>query len=162
MKWSHLLFLMVKGFISLQVEGRPGSEYPNCLFVSHHQCIFHPFRSLLTVVLELWALKQGFSEFVLHSPVFRVNNLDPPHALSWSSLSPLLPPLAPLHGPIEADTRNQISTHIGVDLYGLAHLLHRGAPGHMTGYIFAGVDALVIRILLKHEVEFGKMTVSFD
>ena len=32
----------------------------------------------------------------------------------------------------------------------------------MTGYIFAGVDALVIRILLKHEVEFGKMAVSFD
>lgn len=144
------------------MEGRPGSEYPNCLFVPHHQCIFDPFCSSLAVVFELWALKQCFSEFVLHCSVFRVNNLNSPHSLPGPSLPPLLPPLASLHGPIETDTHNKISTHIGVDLYGLAHFLHRGASGHMAGYIFASVDTLVIGILLKHEVEFGKMAVSFD
>ena len=32
----------------------------------------------------------------------------------------------------------------------------------MAGCVFAGVDALVIGVLLEHEVKFGKMAVSFD
>ena len=145
------------------MKRRPRPENSYCLFVSHHQCVFHPLSTFLTVLLESWTLQQSFSQSVVDSHIcFRINYLHSPISSSRSGFSSFLLISLSLSWSIEADSHDNFSSHKFTSFYGFSHIFDRSTSCHLTGCIFPCMYTFLIIIFLEHNIKFVQSIASLN